>query len=116
MKTPFQTITPTNEDLFKRLAGGGYKLMHMSGTSLYPMSENLDALNKGLDQTITEIWGPELKACFRFRGERFVFAVVIGKIDAGFANVFVCRLFVLPETPTFAATVSKPVSGSSAGR
>ena len=46
---------PTNEEPLKQYAVNGYELIHMKGTSHYPMIENPEALNKLLQQVITKI-------------------------------------------------------------
>jgi pimeloyl-ACP methyl ester carboxylesterase len=46
---------PTNEEALKKYPGKGYKLLHMKGTSHYPMLEDSATLNKLLQQMITDI-------------------------------------------------------------
>lgn len=46
---------PTNEEPLKKFPGKGYKLLHLRGTSHYPMIENPDLLNQALAEAITEI-------------------------------------------------------------
>ena len=46
---------PTNEEPLKKYAGGGYEVLHMNGTSHYPMLEHPEELNKLLQQIIFEI-------------------------------------------------------------
>lgn len=47
--------TPTNETPLKQYAKAGYEILHLKGTSHYPMLENPEALNRLLQQSIDEI-------------------------------------------------------------
>jgi len=46
---------PTNEAALRQHAKNGYEVLHMKGTSHYPMLENPDVLNKLLLEAIHEI-------------------------------------------------------------
>ncbi|HLA56479.1 MAG TPA: alpha/beta hydrolase [Flavobacterium sp.] len=46
---------PTNEAPLKKYAGSGYEVLHMKGTSHYPMLENPQKLNQLLQQAIDDI-------------------------------------------------------------
>lgn len=46
---------PTNEEALKANTTKGYEVIHMPGTSHYPMLENPDVLNKLLEETIHKI-------------------------------------------------------------
>jgi sigma-B regulation protein RsbQ len=45
---------PTNEEPLKQYAGSGFEVLHIKGTSHYPMLENPDELNKLLELIISK--------------------------------------------------------------
>ena len=48
---------PTNEEPLKKYAGSGYELIHIKGTSHYPMIETPEVLNEAIQKAITKIGG-----------------------------------------------------------
>jgi sigma-B regulation protein RsbQ len=46
---------PTNEEPLKQYAGSGYEVLHMKGTSHFPMLEDPDGLNRLLEQAIQKV-------------------------------------------------------------
>lgn len=43
---------PTNEDLLKKYAGGGFEVIHINGTCHYPMIENPEKFNEALEKVL----------------------------------------------------------------
>jgi pimeloyl-ACP methyl ester carboxylesterase len=52
---------PTNEELLKQYASGGYELHQIHGTSHYPMLEEAQVLNEALEKVIDTIASASLK-------------------------------------------------------
>jgi hypothetical protein len=48
---------PTNEELLKKYTGSGYEVVHLKGTSHYPMIEIPQLLNEALEKVIHKIEG-----------------------------------------------------------
>lgn len=48
---------PTNEEPLKKYAGSGYEIIHIKGTSHYPMIETPQLLNEAIQKVIVKIGG-----------------------------------------------------------